>query len=138
MPSQPMPSQPMPSQPQMMYPPMPPAGAGPALAQAQWVGAFTPQFLRLSCHPEFFFRQCFQNVDDTECRGRMTQLVAQCVADPSIGLPPVIQGMAQSQQAGYRVGSCAGERYERSFIAEGRRISNPRCDDANNWTEPPQ
>ncbi len=115
-------------------------GAAPTaggIPQAQWAALFTPNYLDMSCRPQFFFRQCFTNVSDAECRQQMTQFVGACFADPSTAVPPVVS-QGESSQVGFRVGACAGQRYELSYIQQGRRIHNPRCDNPQNWMTPPR
>ena len=120
-------------------PPRRPAArpSGGSIQQTEWVTLFVPQYLRISCHPRFFFRQCFRDVAESECKDSMTRHIASCVSG-GVNIPDVIGSAEESAALGTRVGACAGSRYETAFTEAGRRIDSALCNDPSNWQAPPE
>lgn len=108
--------------------------SGPVVAaevsREDWVEGMQATIPTLFCQRDQYFRQCFR-VDAIECETLAASSVRNCLASLGESLPAVLQQPRDGTHWGSRVGQCAGTAYELALM--DKRLSNPRCDDVNNW-----
>lgn len=124
-------------------PPPPPFGApvptsapapgvpGMGTPRAQFLASWTTLVADGFCRDGMYFRECFR-VTQSECIDLSTRSAQNCISAHLASIPdPIAAGQAEG--IGRTLGECAGTSYEQALAVQGKRKSDPLCNDPSHW-----